>query len=312
MNVRSFSVLPCVGVLLCAALLAGGCAPTTRETVFSSGTLKVVAVTESRLDINVSKYQHYTTYELYVDGRKLSDKAFSTLLQDPDATDDQFVHADAVVLDEGAILMASHNRDSSRCWATRLSPSEGRVTLETILQGTVDCGIHPAPAGWRALYDDRSDLILIREHPFQVHRLAGYWYVLWIDGDIAALYQKDRDHERLVVKLARISSDTTLAQQALPMHTYAEPDLLHASPELRRQWLFDSFTVSMGDAPSIQLRPDHQLDTITPEVWAEYQENDRQNKALDADARAAGDAWIEAQRRELMDADATRDLPKKP
>lgn len=312
MNVRSFSVLPCVGVLLCAALLVGGCARTTRETVFSSGTLKVVAVTESRLDINVSKYQHYTTYELYVDGRKLSDKAFSTLLQDPDATDDQFVHADAVVLDEGAILMASHNRDSSRCWTTRLSPSEGRVTLETILQGTVDCGIRPAPAGWRALYDDRSDLILIREHPFQVHRLAGYWYVLWIDGDIAALYQKDRDHERLVVRLARISSDTTLAEQALPMHTYAEPDLLHASPELRRQWLLDSFTVSMGDAPSIQLRPDHQLDTITPEVWAEYQENDRQNKALDADARAAGDAWIEAQRRELMDADATRDLPKKP
>ncbi|MFI8570739.1 hypothetical protein ACIGEO_04385 [Stenotrophomonas bentonitica] len=312
MNVRSFSVLPCVGVLLCAALLVGGCARTTRETVFSSGTLKVVAVTESRLDINVSKYQHYTTYELYVDGRKLSDKAFSTLLQDPDATDDQFVHADAVVLDEGAILMASHNRDSSRCWTTRLSASGGRATLETILQGTVDCGIRPAPAGWRALYDDRSDLILIREHPFQVHPMAGYWYVLWIDGDIAALYQKDRDHERLVVKLARISSDTTLAEQALPMHTYAEPDLLHASPELRRQWLFDSFTVSMGDAPSIQLRPDHQLDTITPEVWAEYQENDRQNKALDADARAAGDAWIEAQRRELMDADAKRDLPKKP
>ncbi len=312
MNVRSFSVLPCVWVLLCAALLVGGCAGTTRETVFSSGTLKVVAVTESRLDINVSKYQHYTTYELYVDGKKLSDKAFSTLLQDPDATDDQFVHADAVVLDEGAILMASHNRDSSRCWTTRLSPSEGRVTLQTILQGTVDCGIRPAPAGWRALYDDRSDLILIREHPFQVHPMAGYWYVLWIDGDIAALYQKDRDHARLVVKLARISSDTTLAEQALPMHTYAEPDLLHAAPELRRQWLFDSFTVSMGDAPSIQLRPDHQLDTITPEVWAEYHENDRQNKALDADARAAGDAWIEAQRRELMDADATRDLPKKP
>ncbi len=311
MNVRSFSVLPCV-VLLCAALLVGGCARTTRETVFSSGTLKVVAVTESRLDINVSKYQHYTTYELYVDGRKLSDKGFSTLLQDPDATDDQFVHADAVVLDEGAILMASHNRGSSRCWTTRLSASGGRATLETILQGTVDCGIRPAPAGWRALYDDRSDLILIREHPFQVHPMAGYWYVLWIDGDIAALYQKDRDHERLVVRLARISSDTTLAEQALPMHTYAEPDLLHAAPELRRQWLFDSFTVSMGDAPSIQLRPDHQLDTITPEVWAEYQENDRQNKALDADARAAGGAWIEAQRRELMDADATRDLPKKP
>ncbi len=312
MNVRSFSVLPCVGVLLCAALLVGGCARTTRETVFSSGTLKVVAVTESRLDINVSKYQHYTTYELYVDGKKLSDKAFSMLLQDPDATDDEFVHADAVVLDEGAILMASHSRDSSRCWTTRLSANGGRATLETILQGTVDCGIRPAPAGWRAIYDDRSDLILIREQPFQVHPMAGYWYVLWIDGDVAALYQKDRDHERLVVKLARISSDTTLAEQALPMHTYAEPDLLHASPELRRQWLLDSFTVSMGDAPSIRLRPDHQLETITPEVWAEYQENDRQNKALDADARAAGDAWIEAQRRELMDADATRDLSEKP
>jgi len=142
-----------------------------------------------------------------------------------------------------------------------------------------------------------------------VHPIAGYWYVLWIDGDVAALYQKDRDHERFVVRLARISSNTTLAEQALPMHTYAEPDLLYASPELRRQWLLDSFTVSMGDAPSIQLRPDHQLDTITPEVWAEYQENDRQNKELDARARAAGDAWRQAQRREVMDTDATeRDI----
>lgn len=309
MNVRSYSVLLGAALLVCAVLLAGGCARTKRDTVFSSGTLKVVAVTESRLDINVSKYQHYTTYEIYVDGSRLSDKDFSALLQDPDAVDDQFVHTDAVVLDEGAVLMASHNRDSSRCWTTRLFASGGRPMLESVMQGSVDCGIRPAPPGWRALYGDRSDLLLVREYPFQVHPIAGYWYVLWIDGDVAALYQKDRDHEQFVVRLARISSDTTLAEQALPMHTYAEPDLLYASPELRRQWLFDSFTVSMGDAPSIRLRPDHQLDTITPEVWAEYQENDRQNKELDAQARAAGDAWRQAQRREVMDTHATeRDI----
>ncbi|REM07541.1 hypothetical protein DSI28_09995, partial [Mycobacterium tuberculosis] len=68
MNTRSYPVLLGAALLVCAVLLAGGCARTKRDTVFSSGTLKVVAVTESRLDINVSKYQHYTTYEIYVDG----------------------------------------------------------------------------------------------------------------------------------------------------------------------------------------------------------------------------------------------------
>lgn len=311
MHARRCSVLLSAALLLCAALLTAGCARTQRETVFSSDTLKVVAVTESRLDINSSKYQHHTTYAVYVNGSALSDSDFATLLQDHDATDAPFVHTDAVVLDEDAVLMASHNRDSSRCWTTRLSASRGRATREKITAGTVDCGIRPAPPGWRALYTDRSDLILVREHPFQVHPIAGYAYVLWIDGDIAALYHKDRDHERLVVRLARISSDTPLAEQALPMRTYAEPDLLYASPEQRRQWLFDNFTVAMGASPSIQLRPDHRLETITPEVWAQYQENDRQNKELDAHARAAGDAWIEAQRRELMEADATaRDATK--
>lgn len=310
MHARRCSVLLCAA-LLCAALLTGGCARTKRETVFSSDTLKVVAVTESRLDINSSKYQHHTTYAVYVNGSALSDNDFATLLQDPDTTDAPFVHTDAVVLDEDAVLIASHNGDSSRCWTTRLSGSRGKATLDKITTGTADCSIRPAPPGWRALYDDRSDLILIREHPFQVHPMAGYGYVLWIDGDIAALYHKDRDHERLVVRLARISSDTPLAEQTLPMRTYAEPDLLYASPELRRQWLFDNFTVAMGASPSIQLRPDHRLQTITPEVWAQYQENDRQNKELDAQARAAGNAWIEAQRRELMEADATeRDARK--
>lgn len=304
MHARRCSVLLSAALLLCAALLTGGCARTKRETVFSSDTLKVVAVTESRLDINISKYQHHTTYAVYVNGSALSDNDFATLLQDPDTTDAPFVHTDAVVLDEDAVLLASHNGDSSRCWTTRLSGSRGRAALDKITTGTADCSIRPAPPGWRALYDDRSDLILIREHPFQVHPMAGYGYVLWIDGDIAALYHKDRDHERLVVRLARISSDTPLAEQTLPMRTYAEPDLLYASPELRRQWLFDNFTVAMGASPSIQLRSDHQLQTITPEVWAQYQENDRQNKELDAQARAAGNAWIEAQRRELMEADA--------
>jgi len=303
MTISLDPVLRSGALMVCAALLAGGCARTNRETVFSSDTLKVVAVTESRLDINVSRYQHYTTYVLYMDGSRLSDEGFSALLQDPDATGDQFVHADAVVLDEDAVLIASHNRDGSRCWTTRLAARSGTPTLETIMKGTADCSIRPAPPGWRALYEDPGDLILVREHPFQAYPIAGYWYVLWIDGGIAALYRKDRDHERLVVRLARISSDTTLAEQTLPMQTYAEPDLLHASPEVRRQWLFDNFTVSTGASPSIALRSNHRLDTITPEVWAEYQEIDRQNRELDARARAAGNAWIEAQHRELMEAD---------
>lgn len=286
-------------VLLSAALLASGCTRTKRETVLSSDTLKVVAVTESRLDINVSKYQHYTTFELYVDGGKLSDRAFAGLLDDPGAADDRFVHTDAVVLDDHAVLLASHNRDSLRCWTTRLSTSGGTPRVEELMSGTVDCSIRPAPAGWKAIYEEPGDLILIREHPFQRHPIAGYWYVLWIEGDVAALYKKDREHERLVVRLARISSDTSLAEQALPMQQYAEPDLLYASPEARRQWLFDNFRVSMGHTPSIQLRADNRLETITPEVWAQYQANDQENRELDARARAEGEAWNDAQRKAL-------------
>lgn len=311
MRFRLDSLLRSAALLVCAAPLLTACARTNRETVLSSDTLKVVAVTESRLDINVSKYQHYTTYVLYVDGNRLSDQGFSALLQDPEAAGDQFVHTDAVVLDEDAVLIASHNRDGSRCWTTRLVARNGTPTLDTIMKGTADCSLRPAAPGWRALYRDPGDLILVRERPFQVHPIAGYWYALWIDGDTVALYRKDRDHERLVVRLARISSDTPLAEQTLPMQTYAEPDLLHAPPEQRRQWLFDNFTVSTGASPSIALRSDHRLDTITPEVWAEYQEIERQNKERDAQARAAGDAWIEAQRRELIEADATeRDATK--
>lgn len=298
MNVKTSTAMRSA-VLLSAALLASGCTRTKRETVLSSDTLTVVAVTESRLDINVSKYQHYTTFELYVDGGKLSDRAFAGLLDDPGAADDRFVHTDAIVLDDHAVLLASHNRDSLRCWTTRLSTSGGTPRVEELMSGTVDCSIRPAPAGWKALYEEPGDLILIREHPFQRHPIAGYWYVLWIEGDVAALYQKDREHERLVVRLARISSDTSLAEQALPMQQYAEPDLLYASPEARRQWLFDNFRVSMGHTPSIQLRADNRLETITPEVWAQYQANDRENRELDARARAEGEAWNDAQRKAL-------------
>lgn len=299
MNVKTSTAMRSAVLLLSAALLASGCTRTKRETVLSSDTLKVVAVTESRLDINVSKYQHYTTFELYVDGGKLSDRAFAGLLDDPGAADDRFVHTDAVILDDHAVLLASHNRDSLRCWTTRLSTSGGTPRVEELMSGTVDCSIRPAPAGWKALYEEPGDLILIREHPFQRHPIAGYWYVLWIEGDVAALYQKDREHERLVVRLARISSDTSLAEQALPMQQYAEPDLLYASPEARRQWLFDNFRVSMGNTPSIQLRADNRLETITPEVWAQYQANDRENRELDARARAEGEAWNDAQRKAL-------------
>lgn len=299
MNVKTSAAMRFSVLLLSAALLVSGCTRTKRETVLSSDTLKVVAVTESRLDINVSKYQHYTTFELYVDGEKLSDRAFAGLLEDPGATDDRFVHTDAVVLDDHAVLLASHNRDSPRCWTTRLSTSGGKPRLEELVTGTVDCSIRPAPAGWSALYDEPGNLILIRAKPFQIHPMAGYWYVLWIEGDVAALYQKDRERERLVVRLALISSDTSLAEQALPMQQYAEPELLYASPEARRQWLFDNFRVSMGQTPSIQLRADNRLETITPEVWAQYQAIDRENNALDARARDEGEAWHEAQRKAL-------------
>lgn len=58
MNVKTSTAMRSAVLLLSAALLASGCTRTKRETVLSSDTLKVVAVTESRLDINVSKYQH--------------------------------------------------------------------------------------------------------------------------------------------------------------------------------------------------------------------------------------------------------------
>lgn len=304
MNVSIRTVSRCATLLASALVFATGCARTSRDTVLSSDTLKVVAVTESRLDINVSKYRHYTTFEVYVDGGKLSSRAFSGLLQEPAVADDHIVHSDVAVLDDNAILLASHTRDSSRCWTTRLSAGGGNVALETLMTSTVDCAIRPAPPGWKALYEDAGDLILVREHPFQIHPVSGYWYVLWIEGDVVALYRKDREHERLIVRLAQISSDTTLAEHVLPMQKYAEPDLLDASPAVRRRWLFDNFIVSMVQSPSLQLRGDNTLETLTPEVWAEYQAIDRQNRALDARARAAGEAWAEAQRRELMERDA--------
>lgn len=303
MNARKRSLFRATGLMALVALLAAGCGRTSRETVLSSDTLKVVAVTESTLDINVSQYRHYTTYVLYVEGSKLSDTAFAALLRDPDAAGQTFVHTDVVVLGDDAVLLASRNRDGTRCWATRLSTRSGTAAVETIVAGTVDCSLGAAPRGWTTLHDDASNLLLIRAQPFQVHRMAGYWYVLWIEGDVAALYTEDRDQQRLVVRLAAIDSDATLAEQVLPKATYAVPDLLHASPEARKQWLFENFTVSMAGSPAIQLRSDNRLDTITPEVWAEYQAIDRQNKQDDARARAAGEAWIEAQRRALHDAE---------
>lgn len=298
---------PRVAVLLAAAsILLAGCGSTSREDVFSSGPLDVVAVTESRLDINVSTYQHYTRYLLYFDGEQLDDTGFARLLRDDDAAHDRFVHVEAIVLDKDAVLVSSHNQDGTRCWTTRLVASRGTVTFEPVSKGSVDCTTRPAPRGWRALYDDASNLLLVREHPFHVYRMQGYWYPLWIEGDVAALYQEQRDQERLLVKLARIPSGETLAEYPLPMERFASPDLLDASALERQQWLLDNFEISAAPHASIRLRDDNQLKTITPELWAQYKDIDRRNSEEDARARAAGEAWHSAQRDALMKDEAKR------
>lgn len=289
-----------------AALLVVGCGRTSREPVFSSGPLKVVAVTESTLDINVSAYRHYTTYALYLDGDRIGDERFAGLLRDPDAASEQFVHDEAVTLDPTSVLLASRNREGTRCWSTRLTARNGTATAETINKGSIDCTTRAAPRGWRALYDASSNLLLVREQPFHVYPMVGYWYPLWIEGDVVALYQEQKEHERLVVKLTRISSGETLAEQLLPMAKFAEPELLHASAEQRQQWLLDNFAVAGAPTASISLRSDNQLKTISPERWAEYQQIDRDNREEDARARAAGEAWHQAQREELMRDYATR------
>ncbi len=289
-----------VALLAVASLLLTGCGRTSREQVFSSGRLKVVAVTESTLDINISAYRRHTTYVLYLDGEKLSDTGFATLLRDPDAANETIVHTEAIALDPNSVLLASMTRDGRQCWSTRLAVKGAVAALETISKGSIDCGTRTAPPGWRVLFDESSNLLLIREQPFQVHPLAGYWYPLWIEGDVVALYQEQKDRERLIVKLAGISSGQTLAEQALPMAKFAEPELLNASAQARQQWLFDNFSVSLAPQASITLRPDNQLKTITPALWAEYQEIDRHNREEDAKARAAGEAWHKAQREELM------------
>jgi hypothetical protein len=288
-----------------ASLLGVGCGRTSSEAVFSSGPLKVVAVTDSTLDINVSQYRHYTSYLLYIDGDRVSDHDFAALLRDPEAANDQFVHAEAIVLDPHSVLLASHARDGQRCWTTRLIDNAGTPKLDTIDKGSIDCTTRTAPRGWRALYDASSNLLLVRERPFHVYAMAGYWYPLWIEGDMVALYQEQKDSERLVVKLARISSGETLAEQQLPMSQFAEPELLRASAEAREQWLLDNFTVSAAPIASIHLRPDNQLKTITPQTWAAYQEIDRHNREEDARVRAAGEAWHQAQRDELDRAGTT-------
>ncbi|WP_426806111.1 hypothetical protein, partial [Stenotrophomonas sp. SrG] len=81
----------------------------------------------------------------------------------------------------------------------------------------------PPPPGGSAHYDDGRNLLLVRHAPFHVYPIAGDWYVLLIQGDVVAVYQKDREQERRVVRLVRISSQQTLAEQILPMATYAEP-----------------------------------------------------------------------------------------
>jgi hypothetical protein len=293
--------------LLAAALpLLAGCGRTSREAVFSSGPLKVVAVTESTLDINVSKYRHYTSYLLYFDGEKIDDAGFAKLLRDSDSNKDRFVHEEAIVLDKDSVLIASHNGDGTRCWTTRLVADGATVSVEPVNKGRVDCTTRPAPRGWRALYDESSNLLLVREHPFHVYPIAGYWYPLWMEGDVVALYQEQKESERFLVKLARMPSGETLAEQSLPMSKFADPQLLNASADEREQWLQSNFLLSTRPQVSISLRPDHHLKTITPEVWAQYQEIDRRNREEDAAARAAGEAWHRKQMEELRRDEAAR------
>ena len=312
MNARTRSTLHATARAgIAALLLSTGCAWTSKEPVLSSDTLKVVAVTESRLDINISEYRHYTTYVLYLDGEKLSDKAFASLLQDPEAANDTFVHSDVVVLADDAILLASHNRDSTRCWTTRLLAGKGKARVERIKTSSTDCSPSETAPGWQTLYDEASNVLLVRERPFHVYPIAGYWWVLWIEGDVVALYNDDSDRERLIVRLVRVSTDELLAEQLLPMQTYAEADLLHASPDVRRKWLLDNFAVSMKTPVSLQLRPDNQLEVLPPGRWAEYQETARQNSEADARARAAGEAKLEALYREVREEEAARQPPAK-
>lgn len=305
MNATPFPAACAAVLALLATLVASGCAKTTRETVLASDALKVVATTRSTLDINISKYRHYTTYDLYVHGDKVSDAGFATLLQDPDAAAG-VVHTNVVVLDENAILLASHDREGIHCWTTRLLVQTGNVVAEEIMRGSVGCSPRPGPPGWQHLHQQRGDLLLVREKPFQVHQIAGYWYPLWIEGDVVALYQEDSAREALIVRLTGISTGKRLAELALPKHMYAEPDLLHASSEARRQWLLDNFTVSVAPTPSIQLRADNRLATITPETWARYQALDSESREADARARAARDARMEAECRELREAEPAR------
>lgn len=310
MNARSRSRLHAIALAGIAAwLLSTGCARTSKESVLSSETLKVVAVTESNLDINISEYRHYTTYLLYLDGEKLSDTAFASLLQDPNAANDTFVHSDVVVLGDDEILLASHNRDATRCWTTRLLAGKGNAKVETIKKSTTDCAPSDTAPGWQTLHDEAGNVLLVSERPFHVYPIAGYWWVLWIEGDVAALYNDDRDQEQLIVRLVRISTDELLAEQRLPMQTYAEPNLLHASPDVRRKWLLDNFAVSMKAPVSLQLRADNQLAVLPPGRWAEYQETARQNSEADARARAAGEAKRDALYRETHEAEAAQPPP---
>ena len=148
MKVKKASVLCSAALAMSAALLTVGCGGTTRKTILSSDSLKVVAITQTTLDINVSKYKHYTTYALYLEGDKLSDAAFAGLLQDAAATGEQIVHTDAIVVADDAVLLASRTRDGSACWATHLSAQGGKARLEKIITSTTDCSPRPASPGW--------------------------------------------------------------------------------------------------------------------------------------------------------------------
>lgn len=293
--------------LVVAVLLsATGCARTKRETVLATDALKVVAVTRSRLDITVSAYRHATTYDLYVNGEPLSDTGFARMLGVPERAGGRFVHHAAVPLGQRDVLLESHEEESERCWATRLSADGGRVVLEKIVESTIDCSPRPGPPGWQVLHDAASNVLLVRQQPFRVYPLAGYASVLWIEEDVVALYAEARDTQQLKLRLVRISTGAALAELALPKSRYAEPRLLDLPPEARRQWLQENFTVAMAAPFSITLRTDNTLQTITPEVWATYQQIERENTEADARARAAGEARDAAQRRELQEAEAAR------
>lgn len=292
MNISS-NVLSRLILATAIPAVLGGCFSTDRKTVLSSGSLKVVAVTESVLDINISQYRHSTSYKIYLDGRKLSDPEVARLLRAPHAAKDRFIHRHVVVLDNRSMLLTTTSQSGMECWTTHFAVEDGTPLAETLVSDTYDCSPQPAPPGWQAFYGKESDLLLVREQPYKVHAIGGYQYPLWIEGDVVALYEHERKEKRMVLRLVRISSLEVLAEEFLPMQRFEEPDLVHAKADARLKWFQDNFTASVSPTPSIHLREDNQLKTITPETWAEREERERlreeEYKKLEAE-RAAREA----------------------